>query len=215
MAQNELGNFPAYCAGNCRRDNFFLSASSLPPRPKGLFCGGIENNRGREILSLSRCRNNRIERISVSFFFPARSNGQFPLFFSPRPSRLPDFFPPFLFRFGFFFAFLGENGETKGHFSKLPRMRERGVSAGGETENQQASGTILEGKNFLCIVVRAGGSLFPERFFFEHECFRAAAALVSPPPSFMNWKDSNFPHFLDEFVMKAEGGEKRKGGDGF
>ena len=173
MVQNELGDFLSYFAGNCRRDNFFLSSSSsfLPPRPKGLFCGGIGNNRGgRNPFSLSRCRNNRIERISVSLFFPARSNGQFPFFPSPRPSRLPDFFPPFLFRFGFFFFFasLGGNGETKGHFSKLPRMRERGVSAGGETENQQASWTILEGKNFLCIVVRAGGKeLFPREFFFR------------------------------------------------
>ncbi len=37
------------------------------------------------------------------------------------------------------------------------------------------------------------------------------SGLVPPPPSFMNWKDSNFPHFLDEFVMKAEGGGGRNG----
>ena len=170
MVQNELGNFPSYCAGNCRRDNFFLSSSLLlPPCPKGLFCGGIENNRGGEILFLFlAAATTESNEFRFPSFFPSRSNGQFPFFFSP--SRLPDFFPPFLFRFGFFFFFgpLGGNGETKGHFSKLPRMRERRVSAGGETENQQASRTILEGKNFLCIVVRAGGKeLFPREGFFS------------------------------------------------
>ncbi len=142
---------------------------SLPPRPKGLFCGGIENNRGREILFLFlAAATPESNEFRFPFFSRTVQRTIPPFFFSPRPSRLPDFFPPFLFRFVFFFLFapLGGNVETKGHFSKLPRMRERRGKRRGRNREPTSELDNFGGKKLFMYCCSCGREPFPREIFF-------------------------------------------------